>query len=288
MKAIFKHELSSYLTGVTGYVFGAFVLLFAGIFSMVYNLQYGYTNFEYALSNMSFIFLIIVPVLTMRVLAEERRQKTDQLLYSLPISMVDVVMGKYLAILVVFLIPMAIISLYPLVLSQWGNVFLPASYGAIVAFYLLGASLLAIGMFVSSLTDNQAVAAGLCFVIMLLSYYLSALADFLPTTAKASYTAFAVLILIVAVIFRMMTKNTLSTLILAIVGEGALFVAYSVNGSSFEGLFASVISEVSVFDRFYEFINGVFNLTSVVYYLTVIAIFLFISVQSLEKRRWSE
>ncbi|MBQ6874827.1 MAG: ABC transporter permease subunit [Lachnospiraceae bacterium] len=288
MKAIFKHELSSYLTGVTGYVFGAFVLLFAGIFSMVYNLQYGYTNFEYALSNMSFIFLIIVPVLTMRVLAEERRQKTDQLLYSLPISMVDVVMGKYLAILVVFLIPMAIISLYPLVLSQWGNVFLPASYGAIVAFYLLGASLLAIGMFVSSLTDNQAVAAGLCFVIMLLSYYLSALADFLPTTAKASYTAFAVLILIVAVIFRMMTKNTLSTLILAIVGEGALFVAYSVNSSSFEGLFASVISEVSVFDRFYEFINGVFNLTSVVYYLTVIAIFLFITVQSLEKRRWSE
>ena len=288
MKAIFKHELSSYLTGVTGYVFGAFVLLLAGIFSMVYNLQYGYTNFEYALSNMSFIFLIIVPVLTMRVLAEERRQKTDQLLYSLPISMVDVVMGKYLAILVVFLIPMAIISLYPLVLSQWGNVFLPASYGAIVAFYLLGASLLAIGMFVSSLTDNQAVAAGLCFVIMLLSYYLSALADFLPTTAKASYTAFAVLILIVAVIFRMMTKNTLSTLILAIVGEGALFVAYSVNSSSFEGLFASVISEVSVFDRFYEFINGVFNLTSVVYYLTVIAIFLFITVQSLEKRRWSE
>ena len=288
MKAIFKHELSSYLTGVTGYVFGAFVLLFAGIFSMVYNLQYAYTNFEYALSNMSFIFLIIVPVLTMRVLAEERRQKTDQLLYSLPISMVDVVMGKYLAILVVFLIPMAIISLYPLVLSQWGNVFLPASYGAIVAFYLLGASLLAIGMFISSLTDNQAVAAGLCFVVMLLSYYLSSLADFLPTTAKASYTAFAVLILIVAVIFRLMTKNTLSTLILAVVGEGALFIAYSVNSSSFEGLFASVISEVSVFDRFYEFINGVFNLTSVVYYLTVIAIFLFISVQSLEKRRWSE
>ncbi len=288
MKAIFKHELTSYLTGVTGYVFGAFVLLFAGIFSMVYNLQYAYTNFEYTLSNMSFIFLIIVPVLTMRVLAEERRQKTDQLLYSLPISMVDVVMGKYLAILVVFLIPMAIISLYPLVLSQWGNVFLPASYGAIIAFYLLGASLLAIGMFVSSLTDNQAVAAGLCFVVMLLSYYLSSLADFLPTTAKASYTAFAVLILIVAVIFRLMTKNTLSTLILAVVGEGALFIAYSVNSSSFEGLFASVISEVSVFDRFYEFINGVFNLTSVVYYLTVIAIFLFISVQSLEKRRWSE
>lgn len=288
MKAIFKHELSSYLTGVSGYVFGAFVLLFAGIFSMVYNLQYGYTHFEYALSNMSFIFLIIVPVLTMKVLAEERRQKTDQLLYSLPISMADVVMGKYLALLIVFLIPVGILSLYPLVLTQWGNVYLPATYSAIIAFYLLGASLLAIGMFVSSLTDNQAVAAGLCFVVMLVNYYLSSLADFLPTTAKASYVAFAVVVLVVVIIFRLMTKNTLATLILAVVGEGALFIAYSVNGSSFEGLFATVISEISVFDRFFEFINGVFNLTAVVYYLTVIAVFLFISVQSMEKRRWSE
>lgn len=94
MKAVFRHELSSYFTNLTGYVFGAFLLLFAGIFTMVYNLKSALTNFEYVLGNMSFVFLVIVPILTMRVLAEERRQKTDQLLYSLPLTMTKVVLGK--------------------------------------------------------------------------------------------------------------------------------------------------------------------------------------------------
>ena len=87
MRAVFRHELSSYFTGVTGYVFSAFLLLFTGIYTMVYNLQSASVHFEYVLGSMSFVFLIIVPILTMRVLAEERRQKTDQLLYSLPLTM---------------------------------------------------------------------------------------------------------------------------------------------------------------------------------------------------------
>ena len=113
MKAVFRHELSSYFTGMTGYVFGAFLLLFAGIYTMAVNLNAGLSNFEYVLSNLSFIFLIIVPILTMRVIAEERRQRTDQLLYSLPLSMTGVALGKYAALLVVFLVPTGIICLYP-------------------------------------------------------------------------------------------------------------------------------------------------------------------------------
>ena len=109
MKAVFRHELSSYFTGMTGYVFGAFLLLFAGIYTMAVNLNAGLSNFEYVLSNLSFIFLIIVPILTMRVIAEERRQRTDQLLYSLPLSMTGVALGKYAALLVVFLVPTGII-----------------------------------------------------------------------------------------------------------------------------------------------------------------------------------
>ena len=107
MSAIFKHELSSYFKGMTGYVFGAFLMLFIGIYTVVYNLTAKMVTFEPVLGGISFIFMIIVPILTMRVLAEERRQKTDQLLYSLPISMTDVVVGKYLAMLVTFLIPHA-------------------------------------------------------------------------------------------------------------------------------------------------------------------------------------
>ena len=113
MRAVFRHELSSYFTGVTGYVFSAFLLLFTGIYTMVYNLQSASVHFEYVLGSMSFVFLIIVPILTMRVLAEERRQKTDQLLYSLPLTMTQVVLGKFAAMLVVFAAPMAVICLYP-------------------------------------------------------------------------------------------------------------------------------------------------------------------------------
>lgn len=167
MRAVFRHELSSYFTGVTGYVFSAFLLLFTGIYTMVYNLQSASVHFEYVLGSMSFVFLIIVPILTMRVLAEERRQKTDQLLYSLPLTMTQVVLGKFAAMLVVLAVPMAVICLYPVVLSAYGNVYLPAAYGAIVGFFFLGMALLAIGMYISSVTESQAVAAGLCFVVML-------------------------------------------------------------------------------------------------------------------------
>ena len=161
MTAVLRHELSSYFTNVTGYVFGAFLLLFAGIYTMVINLQSASPYFEYVLMNMDFIFLIIVPILTMRVIAEERRQKTDQLLYSLPLTMTQVALGKYLAMLVIFLIPVAVIGVYPLVLTAFGAVYLPAAYGALTGFFFLGASLIAIGMFISSLTESQAVAAGL-------------------------------------------------------------------------------------------------------------------------------
>ena len=161
MTAVFKHELRSYFHSLTAYVFGAFLLAFIGIGAMRYNLQAAVSNFEYVLSFASLVFVVIVPVLTMRVLAEERRQKTDQLLYSLPITTVQIIAGKYLALLVLYLIPLAIIAVYPLIFAQFGDVYLLTSYGSILAFFLLGAALIAVGVFLSSLTDNQGLAAGL-------------------------------------------------------------------------------------------------------------------------------
>ena len=117
MTAVLKHELRNYFHSFTAYVFGAFLLAIVGFGSMLYNLQAAVSNFEYVLSFGSIVFVVIVPILTMRVIAEERRQKTDQLLYSLPISTTQVVLGKYLALLVVYLIPLGIISLYPLIMN---------------------------------------------------------------------------------------------------------------------------------------------------------------------------
>ena len=288
MTAVWRHEPSSYFTNVTGYVFGAFLLLFAGIYTMVYNLNNLVTNFEYVLMNMDFIFLIIVPILTMRVIAEERRQKTDQLLYSLPLTMTQVALGKYLAMLVIFLIPVAVIGVYPLVLTAFGAVYLPAAYGALTGFFFLGASLIAIGMFISSLTESQAVAAGLCFVVMLLNYFISSLASYVPSTAFASFLCVAVCILVLGLIFRLLTRSGFAALVLTIVLEGGLVAAYTFRSADFQGLFPNLMEQLSLFDRFYEFVNGTFDLTAIVYYLTVIAVFVFLTVQSLEKRRWSE
>lgn len=288
MKAVFRHELSSYFTNVTGYVFGAFLLLFTGIYTMVYNLQSASVNFEYVLGSMSFVFLIIVPILTMRVLAEERRQKTDQLLYSLPLTMTQVVLGKFAALVVVFALPLAIICLYPLVLSAYGNVYLPAAYSAIVGFFFLGMALISIGVYISSVTESQAVAAGLCFVVMLVNYFLGDLSGFASSTAYSSLTALAVAVLVLCAIVYLMTKNGFVSLVLAAVLEAGLIGFYLVDSSRFEGLFPAIISQLSLFERFYAVVNGVFDITAIVYYLSVTGVFLFLSVQSMEKRRWSE
>ena len=288
MTAVFRHELSSYFTGLTGYVFGGFLLLFTGIYTMVYNLNALVSNFEYVMEGVAFIFLIIVPILTMRILAEEKRQKTDQLLYSLPLTMTQVILGKYLALLVMFLLPLGIVCLYPIVLTAFGSVHLPAAYGSILGFFLLGAALLSIGMFISSLTESQAVAAGLCFMVMLLNYFIVDLADFVSATAFGSLAAFLVVILVLALIVRAMTKSGLAAGVTGGVLALGTLAAYLLSSETFEGLFPKVMEQLSLFDRFYRFVDGVFDLTAVVYFLTVIGVFLFLSVQSMEKRRWSE
>ena len=288
MIAVFQKELSSYFKGMMGYLFTAFVLLFAGIYTMAYNLSGYYANFEYVLDAISFIYLIAVPIITMRSVAEEKRSKTDQLLYSLPISLTNVVIGKYLAIVAVLLVPTAILATYPLILSQFGAVQLSTSYSALIGFFLLGACLLSIGLFISSVTESQVTAAVVTLVAMLLLYFGSSLASFVSTDASASLTILCVLAVLFAVLVQVMTRNPIVSVGVGAVGVGALMVWYQVDSSAFAGLFGDIITYLSVFDRYTTFVEGVFDVTAVVYYLSVICVMLFLSVQALEKRRWSE
>ena len=207
MKAVFKHELRQYFDSMTAYVFGAFLLLFIGIGSMLYNLQSAVSNFEFVLNFASIVFVVIVPVLTMRTLSEERKQKTDQLLYALPISTTQVILGKYAALLLVFLIPLCFVALYPLLFSQFGEVYLPTAYGSLFAFFLLGAALIAVGVFLSSLTDKQGLAPGLGIGAILLNYYSVSLSEYVSSTAIGSLVTFAVLIVCLGLIIRALTRN---------------------------------------------------------------------------------
>lgn len=287
MKAVFKHELSNYFHSLTAYIFGAFLLVFVGIGAMIYNIQQAVANFEYVLSFVSLVFVVLIPVLTMRVIAEERKQKTDQLLYSLPITTTQIVVGKYLAILVVFLVPLCMIGIYPMVFARYGEVYFLTSYGSIAAFFIMGAALIAIGTFISSLTENQGFAAGIAIPVILLNYYSVSLAEYVSATAFGSAAALCVLCCLLGVIIRFMTKNENLAYAVAFVLILAVGIMYLVDSTMFEGLLAKIMTQMSLFERFYRFVNGVFDWTAIVYYLTVIVFFIFLSVQSLEKRRYN-
>ena len=284
MKAVFKHELRQYFDSMTAYVFGAFLLLFIGIGSMLYNLQSAVSNFEFVLNFASIVFVVIVPVLTMRTLSEERKQKTDQLLYALPISTTQVILGKYAALLLVFLIPLCFVALYPLLFSQFGEVYLPTAYGSLFAFFLLGAALIAVGVFLSSLTDNQGLAAGLGIGAILLNYYSVSLSEYVSSTAIGSLVTFAVLIVCLGLIIRALTRNDMLSIAVGLVLLAALIGVYALDGTALEGLLPDIMKTLSLFSRFSVFVNGVFDLTGVVYFLSVTVFFLFLAVQSMEKR----
>lgn len=287
MRAVYLKELKLNFTGFTGYLYGAFILLFVGIYTMAINLSGGYAQFEYVLESMAFIYLIACPVLTMRAFAEEKRSKTDQLLYSLPIRLSDVVVGKYLAMLAVSLLPVAVVSVYPLLLSGYGHVDMRSAYASILMFFLLGACLTSIGMFISSVTENQVTSAVVTLVIMLITYFMTSLASYVSTASSSSLIALSALALVLAAIVYLFTKNLSVAFLTAAALVGALLIAYAIDASAFSGLFPALMKKLSLFERFYGTIGGMFDLTAIVYYLSIIGVFLFFTTETLEKRRWS-
>ena len=287
MSAIFTHELRSYFHSLTAWVFAAFLLCFVGIGAMLYNIQAAVSNFEYVLSLSSLAFVVIAPILAMRVLAEERRQKTDQLLYALPVSTTEVVLGKYAALLVLYLVPLAIIAVYPLIFAQFGEVYLPTSYGSLFAFFLLGAALLAVGMFISSLTDNQGLAAGIGIAVMLFNYYSVSLSEYVSASALGSAAALVVLSCVIGLLLKLLTGSGALGHWAGFALSAASLAVYLLAPEALEGLLPEIMGALSLFERFYVFVDGVFDVKAVVFDLSVIGFFLFLSVQSLEKRRYN-
>ncbi|MBQ8207767.1 MAG: ABC transporter permease [Clostridia bacterium] len=287
MFSIFKREFKSYFTSVTGCIFIAFLLCFTGIYVTSINLRGGYASFEYVLSNIIIVFLLIVPLLTMRSFAEEKHTKTDQLLYSLPMSVTEVVLGKYLAMLAVFAIPVLIMAVYPVILSAFGYMAYKSAYLALFAFFILGAALIALGMFMSSLTESQVIAAVISFGALLLMYMMNGVASLIPASAVASLLCFCVLALLVGLILYSFTKNYAVSIGVFCLLVAGLIVFYLIDSSSFAGLFGSLLTYLAVFDRFTELTGGIFDVTAIVYLITFAVFFIYLTVQSVEKRRWS-
>ena len=236
MKAIFKREFLSYIHSVVGFLFMAVTVFFFGLYAAVYNLSSGYPYVSYTLSTILFLFLLSIPILSMRILADERKQKTDQLILTAPISVGKIVVGKYLAMAAVFLIPVAGICVFPLFLQTFGTVPLAESYAAILAFTLYGLTCMAVGIFVSSLTESQVIAAVLSFAILFLTYMMQGIES--------------------------------------LISQSGNFVTKILSAFDFQTRFSSMV-------------NGILDLTSIVYFVSVIVLLLFLTTQSIQKRRYS-
>jgi len=287
MIAIYKRELKSFYGGMMGYLLDAFFILVGGLYFTAVNLQGGYSYFSYTLYNTCFAFLIFVPVLTMRSFAEERHNKTDQLLLTSPVSLGWIVMGKYLALMTVFVLPLAVLSVCPLLLRIGGEFSNLSNYSAIFGYFLLGAACIAIGMFVSSLTENQIIAVLGTFAILLLTYLMSGIRTLFTTGSSLAFIVFTVLLLVISLLVGLNSKSLSLGCMVFVLGGAVLLALFKLKSAALTTAFSGLLGYLSIFDPFQNFVGDLFSITSIVYYLSVAGLFLFLTGQSLEKRRWN-
>lgn len=287
MLAMFKKEMRTYFTSMTGYIFLVFFTLITGIFYSQYCVLIANGEFTIVLSQITLIFLLLVPIITMRLLSEEARQKTDQLLFTSPVKITSIILGKYLSALTLLLIAILIIALFPLMLVPFGAVSFAETFGAFVAFFLIGACFIAVGLFVSSLTDNQIVAAVASFGALLAMYLMDSIVQGLPSSRVAS-VIFAI-VLVGALAF--FAYNNIKSLYVAIatlaLGIAVIVGVYILIPTAFDGLMVNVFGWFSIMKRFNNFYLGIFDVGSIVYYISFAAIFVYLTMQAVEKRRWS-
>lgn len=240
MFAIYKRELKAFFQSMTGWLFVAAIILFTGLYFFAINLLSGYSSVANTVASSAFIYVLTIPILTMRILSEERRQKIDQLTLTSPVSVGKIVLGKYLAMATVLLIPILVVSAYPLILSSFGTIAYGENYTAILGYFLYGLAAIAMGLFISSITESQVIAAIISFAAMFATYMMSGIVSLITSSEN-------------------------------IVLE---FVA-------------KILGALDFSSRFDQLLNGQFDLRAVVYFITVTAVFLFLTSQSIQKRRYT-
>lgn len=287
MLAVYKKELRSYLTSMIGYVFIAFILLILGIYFTAYNLQYASPDFGAMLSAVTFLFLVITPVLTMRILSEEKKNKTDQLLLTSPVPVWKIILGKYLSMITIYLIPIVIAGCYPFIMGRYGTVSYTATYTAVFGFFLLGCAQIAVGLFLSSVTESQNIAAVITFGALFCSYVMDGISTFFSSTSTASFVAFLVISVLIALVVYQMTKDMILSSVLGIILIAVNIVLYIVKSSFYEGLIQKLLDLLAIANQFDNFVGGILDVSGLLYMLSVICIFVFLTIQSIQKRRWS-
>ena len=288
MLAIYKRELKSYFHSMTGCVFIAFLVMFTGIYFMAYNLNAGYPYFSYTLSGSLIVFLVGIPLQTMRSFSEERKTKTDQLLLTAPVSLTKVVLGKYFAMVTVLAVPNVIFCLFPLLIKLQGTAYLLVDYSSIAVFFLLGCVYLAIGMFMSSLTESQIIAFISTFGILLLLYLWDGILSFLPGSALSGMIGILLILTLIVVYIYHMTKNWMLAAGIEAVGIAAALIVYFVKSSLYENLLTKLLGRLALADVFMNISSSnIVDVSGLLLYVSILIIFVFLTIQTIQKRRWS-
>ena len=286
MIAIYKKEMRTYFTQMMGYIFLAFLLLLVGLWFVMMNVLPRDGNFHTVLNNVVVFFFILIPILTMRLFSEEAKNKTDQLLYTSPLSILGIVAGKYLAALSLFIIGVAVTIVLPFTASRFAELPVSQITGAYIGFVLLGAACIAIGVFVSVLTENQIIAAIATMGAIFVMFLIDMIAFSMPTSAFASYLFVVFLIIAAAGIWYNSTRNIITSVVLAVVGAGIALALYFMNNLVYDGVIVRTLLWFSIFARHSAFNQGVIYLSDVVYFVSFSTLFVYLTINVIEKRRW--
>ena len=288
MLAIYKRELKSYFQSMVGPVFVAFLIAFTGIYFMAYNMTAGYPYFSYTLSGSLIVFIVGIPLITMRSFSEERKNKTDQLLLTAPVSLGQVVLGKYLAMVTVIAVPNVIFCIFPLIIKSQGTAYLTVDYLSILVFFLLGCVYAAIGMFLSALTESQIIAFISTFGILLILYLWDGILSMLPGSAVSGLVGVLILMAVVVVYIWRMTDNMVLSGGIGTAGVIAAVVVYAVKSEIYENLLSNLLGKMAIANVSTGITsNNIVDVTGIALYLSLIAVFVFLTVQAIQKRRWS-
>lgn len=287
MTAIFKREFKSCFTGMIGWVIAAVSLFFLGLYFTNRNLLYASSDFASVLYTMTMIMLFLLPAISMRSFAEERKNKTDQLLLTSPVSIPAIVAGKFLAELAVFALPLAAAVVMPLLLQAFGTVSLVAAYSALLGYLLLGGACLAVGTWISALTENQILAYLATFGVLLVAYLMNGIQTMFTTGNLLAFIVFMVVLLVASVLVGVICKRLAAGAVVFCAGAVVLFVLFQLRPAWLLTAFNAVLSALALFEPFKDIVGGMFSIPAIVYYLSVMGLFLFLTGQALARRRWN-
>lgn len=287
MGAILIKELKSYFHSATAYIFMGVFLFFSGLFFALNNVIYASPDYASVLSSYNFVFLLIVPILTMKIFAEETKTKTDQLLLTSPQSIIGITFGKFLAPVLLYAGTLIITILYPLILSTFGDISPKTVVCAYIGIFLMGSCFIAIGVFISSLTDNVVSSAVGTFAVLLGLWLVPSVTSAVPNSYKAGIIFAVVALIVICLIVYNATKNFVVSCGVFVVGAIGIVVTAIVKKTLFEGLIAKSLGWINLTNMNNNFSLGILSVNSIIYFISFMFVFVYLTIRIIEKRRWS-